>query len=46
MIALIRATDDDLTRAQVWALLDRYTPDNDLQDLHDELDAIVGRRNE
>lgn len=44
LLAVIRGSDDPFIRACAWALLDRYTTDTDLEQLHDELDAIVNRR--
>lgn len=43
LLVLIRRSDDPFARACAWTLLDRYTPDNELDDLHDELDAVIGR---
>ena len=44
VLAVVRGSDDPFARACAWALLDRYTPDNELDELHDELDAVVERR--
>lgn len=44
IIQIIRHSDDPFARACAWMLLDRYTPDRDLEDLRDELDDIVNRR--
>jgi len=44
VIRVIRHSDDAFTRACAWTLLDRYTPDQDLDELHDELDLVARRR--
>lgn len=41
IVQVIRHSDDPFARACAWVLLDRYTPDRDLEDLRDELDQIV-----
>lgn len=41
IIAVVRSSGDPLTRACAWALLDKHTSDADLDDLHEELDAIA-----
>jgi hypothetical protein len=43
IIGVIRNSDDTYTRACAWTLLDRYTPDKDIEDLKDELDTIANR---
>jgi hypothetical protein len=43
IIGVIRNSDDAYTRACAWTLLDRYTPDKDIEDLKDELDTIANR---
>jgi hypothetical protein len=43
IIGVIRSSDDAYTRACAWTLLDRYTPDKDIEDLKDELDTIANR---
>jgi hypothetical protein len=43
IIAIIRTSDDPFTRACAWALLDKYTPDLDASELHQELDEIIGK---
>lgn len=44
IVEIIRHSDDPFARACAWVLLDRYTPDQDLEDLRDELDEISRRR--
>ena len=44
IIQVIRHSDDPFTRACAWMILDRYTPDRDFEDLHEELDAVARRR--
>ena len=46
IITIIRQSNDPFSRACAWALLDRYTPDPELQELHEELDAIAQGGNE
>lgn len=41
IIRLIRQSDDEFTRACAWLLLDRHTPDMDVEDLHQELDRVL-----
>lgn len=41
VIRIVRHCDDPFARACAWTLLDRYTPDKDLEQLHDELDAVT-----
>lgn len=43
IVTIIRQSDDAFTRACAWALLDRYTPDRELDELHAELDTIAQR---
>ncbi|WP_276249171.1 hypothetical protein [Haladaptatus sp. YSMS36] len=42
IIRVVQSTNDPSIRAYAWALLDRYTPNNSLDELHDELDEILG----
>lgn len=44
ILAVIRGSDDPFARACAWALLDRHTPANELDTLHEELEAVVERR--
>ena len=44
IVGVIRHSDDPFARACAWVLLDRYTPDRDLEELREELDAVVRRR--
>lgn len=46
LLAVVRHSDDPFIRACAWALLDRYTPATDVDQLHDELDAVMQRRAE
>lgn len=46
IIRVIRHSDDPFTRACAWTLLDRYTRDEDLKQLHDELDAVAEREDD
>ena len=43
IIGVIRNSDDAYTRACAWTLLDRYTPDKDIEDLKDELETLANR---
>jgi predicted Zn-ribbon and HTH transcriptional regulator len=43
ILAVIKNSDDPYTRACAWTLLDRHTPEKDLEELKDELDALVNR---
>lgn len=43
VLQVIKSSEDPYTRACAWALLDRYTPNEDIDQLHDELDEL-GRR--
>jgi len=43
LVQIIRHSEDAFARACAWTLLDRYTPDRELEELHDELDAVSGR---
>lgn len=43
ILTIIRRSDDPFSRACAWVILDRYTPDNDLDELHDELDEVARR---
>ncbi|MFA9503250.1 hypothetical protein ACERIM_10760 [Natrinema sp. H-ect1] len=43
VLAVIRQSDDPFARACAWTLLDRYTPDKELDRLHDELDTVIKR---
>lgn len=43
IVAVIRNSDDAYTRACAWTLLDRHTPEKDLEELKDELDTIARR---
>lgn len=44
IVRVIRHSDDPFARACAWVLLDRYTPDRDLEELREELDAVVRKR--
>lgn len=44
ILTLIRRSDDPFTRAAAWTLLDRYTPDNELDDIETELETVADRR--
>lgn len=44
IIQVIRHSDDPFTRACAWTLLDRYTPNRELEELHEELDMVANRR--
>jgi predicted Zn-ribbon and HTH transcriptional regulator len=44
ILTLIRRSDDPFTRAAAWTLLDRYTPDNELDDIEAELKMVADRR--
>lgn len=43
ILAVIKNSDDAYTRACAWTLLDRHTPEKDLEELKDELDILVNR---
>lgn len=44
ILAVIRGSEDPFARACAWALLDRYTPDNDFETLSEELELVAKRR--
>lgn len=43
IIKVIRHSSDSFARACAWTLIDRYSDDPDLDELHDELDAVAQR---
>lgn len=44
LVQIIRHSDDPFARACAWTMLDRYTPDQEIDELHDELDSVTNRR--
>lgn len=40
LVQIIRHSDDPFARACAWTMLDRYTPDREI----DELDSVTNRR--
>lgn len=40
ILTLIRRSSDPFTRAAAWTLLDKYTPDNDYEQLEAELQVL------
>lgn len=44
VVAIIKNSDDAFTRACAWTLLDRYTPDREVEELEEELRAVLERR--
>jgi hypothetical protein len=44
LVQIIRHSDDPFARACAWTMLDRYTPDREIDELHDELDSVTNRR--
>ncbi len=44
LVQIIRHSDDPFARACAWAMLDRYTPDREIDELHEELDNVTNRR--
>lgn len=43
ILQIIRSCDDPFTRASAWALLDRNTPNPDIDTLHEELDQVANK---
>ena len=41
LINVIRHSDDAFARAAAWTLLDRSTPDQDVEELEEEFDTVV-----
>lgn len=44
VVVIIKNSDDAFTRACAWTLLDRYTPDREVEELEEELRAVLERR--
>lgn len=44
LVQIIRHSDDPFARACAWSMLDRYTPDREIDELHEELDNVTNRR--
>ncbi len=40
ILAVIRRTEDPFMRACAWALLDRFTPNQSLEEIREELDVV------
>lgn len=41
ILAVVRRTEDPFMRACAWALLDRFTPERSLEEIREELDAVL-----
>jgi len=46
LVQIIRHSDDPFARACAWTMLDRYTPDREIDELHEELDNVANRRDD
>lgn len=44
VVKVIRHSSDPFIRACAWTLLDRYSDDPDLEELHEELEEISKKR--
>lgn len=46
LLLVISRSDDPFARASAWTLLDRYTPDKDVDQLQEELEIVIRRGEE
>lgn len=44
ILRIIQSTDDSFMRACAWALLDKYSSNEGIDALHEELDAVAEQR--